>query len=91
MIFSTIIADLRKGCRETIDVQADIPVQCGDDYYCNECKAKLSTLKFAQAKFDRFVEDLKKRLAKEQENWTNGDGATLISNYEGELVLWRKK
>lgn len=33
------------------------------------------------SKWKQAVQKLKETLAKEQESWTNGDGATLISNH----------
>jgi hypothetical protein len=36
--------------------------KCDSDGLCQICQAKLSTLKSAQAKFDKFVEDLKEEL-----------------------------
>lgn len=35
---------------------------------------------YKEADLKEFIKRLKEELAKEQENWTNGDGATLVSN-----------
>ena len=55
------ISEVEKGCMKH-NSNAMSPFFCNPRALCSICQAKLSTLKSAQAKFDKFVEDLKKRL-----------------------------
>ena len=71
------ISEVEKGCNDFIEEDNfedkedlfDHDIYCGMNrikdnklMLCPTCQAKLSTLKSAQAKFDKFVEDLKEEL-----------------------------
>jgi hypothetical protein len=59
-MFNKEISDVKKGCGRALSLDLDKGIfSCGKKGYCELCKAKLSTLKSNQAKFDKFVEDLK--------------------------------
>jgi uncharacterized protein YbaR (Trm112 family) len=49
------ISEVKKGCGE---VHTNGRYTCMELQLCPTCQAKLSTLKSAQAKFDRFVEEI---------------------------------
>jgi len=62
------ISEVEKGCGELVEFW-DVPCGCFEDLkhsdhyiYCLLCQEKLSTLKSAQAKFDKFVEEEKRWL-----------------------------
>jgi len=64
------ISEVKKGCKQRTSNGVTF---CGVPYgytnminYCELCQAKLSTLKSAQAKFDKFVEDLHIKIDKFQ-------------------------
>jgi hypothetical protein len=70
------ISEVEKGCRKWLEIQGKFCGELQDKYtgltLCPTCQAKLSTLKSAQAKFDKFVEDLKEQLG---EMWAMGEGS----------------
>jgi hypothetical protein len=51
------IADIEKGCGTIEWGNNEDRVKCGDAYLCGICEAKLSTLKSAQQKFDKFKQE----------------------------------
>ena len=54
------ISEVEKGCGETNSYKCGERLKiCGKSFLCPVCEAKLSTLKSAQAKFDKFLEDLR--------------------------------
>ena len=62
-IFSKEIEILEKGCGRFIDYRADNfndLFRCSENNLCPTCKEKLSTLKQAEQKHLKFVEELKK-------------------------------
>jgi ferredoxin len=62
------IAEVEKGCGRALSLDLDKGIfSCGKKGYCELCKAKLSTLKSAQQKFDKFVEEEVKWLEERKE------------------------
>jgi len=72
------ISEVEKGCGRTFkNNRAKLhgyKIFCGTgtakDNLCPTCQAKLSTLKSAQAKFDKFVEDLKEEMKDENGSYS---------------------
>jgi hypothetical protein len=83
------ISEVEKGCGERLGILNGMWI-CGEEpkkgivKLCPICQAKLSALKSAQAKFDKFMIELKP-LCSGIEIWFNG-----LSKPEGYYDLWKE-